>query len=96
MPFDYNWEIKPDYERVTRAIIKLSSIVCELSSYEWSSSSCLIIKSYMWSLYNQLKAGLLAYGCSAPPEIIETSTNADTIHEMSEQILFLQFQTDQE
>ena len=87
MPFDYNWGIYPNFKQVSDAIIKLTGIIVSLNTYKWTDPDCLYLKNHLTYLYNILKDGLIAYGCSNPPEVKNISTTQDTIIEIAEQIL---------
>lgn len=89
MSWEYNWGIKPDFEPVCDALLHLSGIIVELGMVPWKDPAAIYIKNHIKHLFNTLKNGLIAHGCFYPPRTVESSTNADTIKDMSKQVLGL-------
>jgi hypothetical protein len=67
LPFDFNWHIKPGFEHVTSAIIKLTGITTELKLHDWNDPMCMHIKNHLIHIFTILQDGLKFYGCHNPP-----------------------------
>ena len=89
MSWDYNWGIKPNFEIVCDALLKLSGTMIELGMVSWKDPAAIYMKNHVAHLFNTLKNGLIAHGCFYPPHIVDSPTNVDTIYDMSCQILGL-------
>lgn len=86
MSFDFNWIIKPDFDIVQDALIKLSSIITTLKMYTFKDTYSKIVVDHIISLNKILKDGLIAHGCFQPPYKIDSPTTTDTILEIADQI----------
>jgi hypothetical protein len=90
MAWDYNWGIKPDFEIVCDALLRLSGIKTELGLLELRDPAAIYLKNHVAHLFNTLKTGLITYGCLYPPHVeFNMTTNIDTVLEMSRQVLGL-------
>jgi hypothetical protein len=89
IPYDINWLIKKDFEIVANSLIKLTSIKITIKNYNFKDYYSKCIAEHIDFLYNILKNGLIAFGCTNPPFIIDISTldyTIDTVIEIANQI----------
>lgn len=90
MSWDYNWCIRPGFDVVCDALMRLSGIKVELGLMELRDPAAIYIRSHIDHVFNNLRGGLIAHGCFYPP--IDELTNvgnigADTVLEMASQVL---------
>lgn len=96
LPFDYNWTIKKEFDIVTDALVKLSSIVVALRAENWQDTHSLLIKNYVHVVYANLRNGLLLYGCITPPYKLPMKITKEAILQTAQQVLELNIQTTEE
>lgn len=93
MPYQYDWIILPEFEIVTKALFKMSSLTIMLKQLELTEKNSIFIREYMIQQFKLLKDGLVAFGCKNPPYKLEVSYSKDTILELADQILKLKYKT---
>lgn len=69
VPFDDNWCILPEFECVAKALIKLSSIILLLNTYEdkFKKKKSRDVIQAVRSLFHLIREGLRELGCIHPP-----------------------------
>jgi hypothetical protein len=69
LPYDLSWNVKPEFEGVCDALIKMSSIILLVNKYEakFKDPRSKGILMDIRCLYNLLKEGLRELGCRTPP-----------------------------
>jgi hypothetical protein len=91
MPYQYDWVILPEFEVVTKALFKMSSMTIMLKRLYLTEKNSIFIREYMIQQFKLLKEGLIAFGCKKPPYKLEVSYTEHTIIELAEQILKLKY-----
>lgn len=85
LSFDMEWCIKKEFQDVTNAIIRISSILFALQKYSCTmkegNSKIHVMKctDEIRIIYNLLKEGLREYGCSHPPFMTGTCLKKEDI-----------------